>query len=511
MSTQINVTVDSGGLRRRDQQQRHALRLGKLESDNQRKVEAKAKQEREAAQPPADAVYGVPFATPSKREEPAGLRQPQMSVLAHAWQSQKFIESGLSPAGLGWTGNYDPGSQLYFYTHSTGLSGQSSVPVQQITLSQDLGSGSGNQITSVPSWSFSQPNLPTNGYVLNPSIVLYVWTTEYLGWSKVIAGPRTARVLDSNSSISVWLALPAGKKNILLVNFQRVARYSVNATTMHLYRTTISSNYNDGTIPQDIKDRLDQASLEAFYPGQTLTRFDEYTVKYYYDGQTVSDYEVYSFTAPQVELLNEYSLAASNVYVCSETAVRRLELSQRVQAFLDFVNPSEFPKQAEYFMAGTRIINGTPTLYQGVTLEVFADYLSNTHIEQINELSGKNGHARIFKQLNDIYPFVSSTLIKDVDATYKYTIVPDTSEGGNQYSDLDQAYAQNAPFYYKKGLTLADETTYKRINSATLQLSPGRPALTDIAQLFRGFDCDDPAYCRSMCLALGFTEADLTP
>ena len=75
MSTQINVTVDSGGLRQRDKQQRHALRLGKLESDNQRKVEAKAKQEREAAQPPPDAVYGVPFATPSKREEPAAFRQ----------------------------------------------------------------------------------------------------------------------------------------------------------------------------------------------------------------------------------------------------------------------------------------------------------------------------------------------------------------------------------------------------------------------------------------------------
>lgn len=93
MSTQINVTVDSGGLRRRDQQQRQALRLGKLESDNQRKVEARATDARTAELRKAllgtdgKPLYGTPPSTATRSEEPAafrnGMSNPSFVLVPH--------------------------------------------------------------------------------------------------------------------------------------------------------------------------------------------------------------------------------------------------------------------------------------------------------------------------------------------------------------------------------------------------------------------------------------------
>jgi hypothetical protein len=84
MSTQINVTVDSGGLRQRDKQQRHALRLGKVEADNQRKVEARATDARTAELRKAllgtdgKPLFGTPTPATLRRDEPAAFRTASM-------------------------------------------------------------------------------------------------------------------------------------------------------------------------------------------------------------------------------------------------------------------------------------------------------------------------------------------------------------------------------------------------------------------------------------------------
>lgn len=81
MSTQINVTVDSGGLAGQDKQRRQALRFAKVEVDNQTKVESKGKNQRDKAraQQGLDA-NGKPKTTAQQpqllKDEPAAFRFP---------------------------------------------------------------------------------------------------------------------------------------------------------------------------------------------------------------------------------------------------------------------------------------------------------------------------------------------------------------------------------------------------------------------------------------------------
>jgi hypothetical protein len=77
MSTQINVTVDSGDLRQRDNQQRQALRLAKAEADNQAKVKARATDQRtvelrkQLLGSDGRPLYGTAAVPTTKKEEPA--------------------------------------------------------------------------------------------------------------------------------------------------------------------------------------------------------------------------------------------------------------------------------------------------------------------------------------------------------------------------------------------------------------------------------------------------------
>lgn len=80
MSTQINVTVDASGLRQRDKQQRHALRFGKVESENQAKLEARAINARstdlrtQLLSKDGKPLYSTPIVARTRREELAAFR-----------------------------------------------------------------------------------------------------------------------------------------------------------------------------------------------------------------------------------------------------------------------------------------------------------------------------------------------------------------------------------------------------------------------------------------------------
>lgn len=77
MSTQINVTVDSGGLAERARQQQQAARAAQLEKERLANVEAQATTEQEAAStangttPSGESLYGVQNKKPTRKDEPA--------------------------------------------------------------------------------------------------------------------------------------------------------------------------------------------------------------------------------------------------------------------------------------------------------------------------------------------------------------------------------------------------------------------------------------------------------
>lgn len=99
MSTQINITVDSGGLSRKAKQQTAVNRLLKMEDDHQKKVGKEAADKREAALkakllgPDGKPLYGVPAPAPVRKEEPAAFRygytgiviEPSAGHVNHVW------------------------------------------------------------------------------------------------------------------------------------------------------------------------------------------------------------------------------------------------------------------------------------------------------------------------------------------------------------------------------------------------------------------------------------------
>ena len=80
MSTQINITVDTGGLSARAKQQQEAARLAQLERERTRRVEAEAKAQRDAKQtaegrrPDGQPQFGAPPPKPRPQDEPAAFR-----------------------------------------------------------------------------------------------------------------------------------------------------------------------------------------------------------------------------------------------------------------------------------------------------------------------------------------------------------------------------------------------------------------------------------------------------
>jgi hypothetical protein len=80
VSTQINVTVDSGGLRARAKQQQNAARQAQLERERTQLVEAEGRAQREAQRaaegrgPDGQSLYGNPLEQPQIDRRPAANR-----------------------------------------------------------------------------------------------------------------------------------------------------------------------------------------------------------------------------------------------------------------------------------------------------------------------------------------------------------------------------------------------------------------------------------------------------
>lgn len=102
MSTQINVTVDSGGLSERARQQVTANRQAKLEADQRKQLEAKAAAGRQAERAAAD-QSGKPARKQAAPDEPAAHRRGGAEVILHplsAVQGTTAIPPLTSPEGI---------------------------------------------------------------------------------------------------------------------------------------------------------------------------------------------------------------------------------------------------------------------------------------------------------------------------------------------------------------------------------------------------------------------------
>lgn len=139
----------------------------------------------------------------------------------------------------------------------------------------------------------------------------------------------------------------------------------------------------------------------------------------------------------------------------------------------------------------------------------------------------------IFEVLNKISPFVSNSQIRQFSSTFQ-PIIEDVRFGFPYLSPEDQEDITEPALYYSEWLGSRDANLYdldwsnpsvaslirpltgstRRFPSSWKdelnvppELQPSYPA----TNYLMAWDWDDPAYCRRMCLALGFTAADLQP
>lgn len=172
-------------------------------------------------------------------------------------------------------------------------------------------------------------------------------------------------------------------------------------------------------------------------------------------------------------VLQSFDTISSKAFLCTPASVREISIPAKLQTALDVLNPRQAADPSGDApitqLFGSRGFGSGPDYFNGWTPDVFS-------------------------ALNDWQPNLNLAIVSTPG--YEEEITPDTSDGYYGESPTDGA------LYYLEGDTRSDDLTFPQATAARLP---------DDAQIVVAWDWDDPAYCRALCLALGFTEADLKP
>ena len=514
MSTKINITVDSGGLSARAKQQQEAARLAQLERERTRRTEAEAKAQRDAKQtaegrrPDGQPQFGAPPPKPRPQDEPAAFRGGQGLNLGHLWFFRDTFNI-LRPAGI---------------IEVAGAFGRSRTSTRAINQRQNILLGCGNGSTWMTfenlGWG-DAPSLPSDifsvsGQTLPPLNPTSPYEISFYGL-RLSGRNVTAGYRDD------YLALPVGRGNFIFIygysgawdTFESLAYYRARALynadgTFVGYFDFATANYTSSSIPDD---------LEGYTAGGAL-------------GLGVESFEGYTN--------KERRFAA---YICNNNTLREISIPQKMQTILDLAYPE--PVLTPVTITYRQAINFT---YNAYRLSSASNFLGG-ETGYSNNFYGSVFTPEVFATINTFYEFISPSTIKTFPNKLKWGL-SDNSEGSyTVFQNVDTSptfpwwsnlYRAGQPFYHalwpNKNETpdlsiwdpdyapvWAGTPKPKRVSKTTLNLSPTRVPRNGAADrsslpgayweedLVTVWDWDDPAYCRSMCKALGFTDADLTP
>lgn len=489
MTTQINVTVGSGGLSDRVKQQQKAARQAQLEKERQERIEAEAKTQREAKLaaegrgPDGQPQFGAPPPKPRPQDEPAANRVGGTPV-GHGWydidSTDTYEPSNLSPAGLVHTGTGQ--------SSTVGSSG--SYPVQgldKVTLTNGVGT---TTLDFSSSFVYTQAALPTQGYTWAPTFVP-VWTGPDFGWYGVGYGLRTARWPTLLYSNQATMVLPIGKDAFIFIVMAYSAGAEIHVSEMH----RVSTAPQGGTV--------DNNPLPAGWESQ----FNSYLVP----GAQVP---VGCFTGPGtptplppcplpvITTASTITQHVNAVYYCSNTAVREITPSSSVVAMLEHFNPPLTTQtynvrgtnvNVPYTTGFTALPSATPAAFTGI---------------------GFHADPKIYANINALYPYTDPSSILDGTSGIEHRLKDDNTKQAYEDPFNSVNYFNGAkPFYYsRKPFTASPESPYGNSKLA-LRLRFGRPvkAAGTSFTFIRVWDWGLPSYCRQQALALGFTESDLSP
>lgn len=489
MTTQINVNVDNGGLSAKARQQTQANRWARLEQDGRTKAEQRGLQQRNAERltrgigPDGRPLYGTAPTQQGRRDEPVARRVQQQGLnLGHLWVAypNDVTTNSTGIAAIGGGGGL---SDLVTRT----VSNQSALRV---------GNGIGTNWVELDYGAYNHPPLPSETWTVYDSQPQGSGSFNY-------KATRELRYQMTQASSMAWFVLPAGRGTFLLVFCDKAVYYGINATVKHVAEGPA------GYTPADNPSNPYLAAFSYDQGGDT-----GYTAASSYGESTVRN----------------------RVYVCSNSSIRAITtFSPTLQQVFDTLNPPPTSGTT------TATINGQSfaynALYNSGILGGSSDIFSggNGFRKTIDDQNGGENLVYtpyVFELINDYVPFASGQL-KQFDPKLRWGL-PDESAGGYARFVPGSSATPTYQAAYDDGLTMhhalwknknevPDRRVFdpayaylglpapRRVNKASLSLAAERVSQSQIYQLVTVWDWDDPAYCRQMCLALGFAEADLTP
>ena len=505
MSTYINVTVGKTGLSDKAKQQTNANRQAKLEADARNKAEVDGKRQRDANRalqgigPDGKPLFGQPLQTAVRKDEPAAFRYQAQTKVSHIWADTKYAlpyspTDGLSCGLLGIP-----------YPRSKGVT----PSFGEATESTTLRCGDGAKSLATPSIGFDWINYPTEGYAWNPTLNEYYDSTY--GWVPYGYGFRTFRYASQLEKQTTPLVLPCGRGTSVIFLFRSAIRHFIDIRVMHYWIGPGTGSPYDSPHTQE-QLRIIAEAYGLFEPGAEHALGRPYIVS---NGVTLGYVDGYpsdpgatasaSVYGDSIEIQNE-------VYFCSHLGIKKITPSSKLQQFIDYVNPNDTTQKETFHLESTN---------QWVNLDVSIPKLTT----RVSSISGLQKTAlfydedskaeitvdpQIFESLNEFYSFISAESIKP-SSSARYRLRSDTTEGA-YVEPAENLYSSELPFFYAQNSASAPASEIgKRIPAATLLMNTSRPTLEEFISLYRAWDWDEPGYCRQMCLALGFTEADLTP
>ncbi len=554
MSTQINVTVGSGGLSDKAKQLQAAARQAQLEKERTAQIEADGTEQRNARlaangqAPDGSALYGVPTAVPFIERRPAANRPAQDVGPGTFWQwGSNTTFNFLGPNG--WVGTNQ--------SNPTGTIQNSAVNASQSIFDFYVTCGSGKQ-SEIISLNFDAQQ---SVFVPGASTFLAMYEgyeergdapgTYFLRQKSYMHIHETAVSTVRSSTSFDFAILPTGGANAILIVMGRQIAGQSRYTMGGFYNETFDSS----------------SSFVGYFPAQpspgVITVHSQTSQSGTFSVRNSSGV-LESFSVPKRVSAYSINLGYSEVF-------RAFAINKDKMREITFPNELKSKILAAYPLQYT-----TDTLRVGGSTEdftatdyIYFPYLGSWGALRVNASSGfqqsvaigpggggsqnviGSATPEIYKVINQSISFTDPSNILEYNFEQNKAVVQDRTSGmfspyanasctGNStFSDTStqtgiKNYFNSFEFIdfgfwpvagqtpdYSVFNTLGCPITpelppIQKIPKARTKMAPSRPTPPlpfgfPYGNLIAIYDAGQPSYCKAMCRALGFTDADLKP
>jgi hypothetical protein len=543
MSTQINITIDLGGLSEKIKELQEAARQSLLNKERTADIEQrgteqrKTKKETAGQNPDGSTRYNPGFESLPMKEEPAAYRSLIREGLIHAWILGKEYAPG--PTGIIETSR--PGTDTILFNDNLWKASKTGTyGLTQTKQDVLIGSGKGNIWTTFTDKGRDNlPPLPQD--IWNPvDCFADIPTTpsESSNSYKYHEGQRVSMHPLTGGRVDIQFAIPCGNKSFILVyGFTDV--WDMVQTNAHYYVRGVYSAGTGAFLGYEQRDPntgeiLPEPSAEIpdWVRGFPVPNCNAPPPPYqYFNG--VWSFESFRGKTRKIK-----------AYLCSNDFIREISIPPTLQEIIDIAYPDAVDDTTSIVYRENFFAYPKYSIPSGFPIYGDQGLLSANY-------RGSVFTPAVFERLNTIKQFVDPNIIKQFPQNLSW-VMYDTSEGSYAaYQDSkpspfetptywSELYREGLPFYHASWIRPNEEPNYeiydpnfasdwvgssrpRRIPRATLNLDPERPAregATDRTSLVGSYwgedfvtvwDWNDPDYCRSMCLSLGFSGADLVP